>query len=59
MKKIPEPELSGARVLTPAELNRIHFGGNRTPISPEQMKEMAEGAPGNPGTAQAETPKGQ
>lgn len=42
MKKIPEPQLNAARVLTPAELNAIHFGGNHSPISPEQIKELAE-----------------
>lgn len=43
MKKIPEPDLSGATVLKPAELNRIHFGGNHTPLSPEQIKSLADG----------------
>lgn len=45
MKKIPEPDLSGAVILKPAELNRIHFGGNHTPLSPEQIKSLAEAGP--------------
>ncbi len=40
MKKIPEPDLSGAKILSPAELNRIHFGGNHTPLPPEQTKSL-------------------
>lgn len=46
MKKIPEPDLSGAVVLTPAELNKIHFAGNRTPLDEEQVK--AAGAESEP-----------
>lgn len=42
MKKIPEPDLTGATILTPAELNRIHFAGNHTPLSPEQIKAISE-----------------
>lgn len=59
MKKIPEPELSGATVLTPGELNQIHFGGNHTPISPEQMKEMAAGGTVNTDTDKAQSPRKQ
>lgn len=33
MKKIPEPKLESARILTPAEMNHIHFGGENTPVS--------------------------
>ena len=47
MKKIPEPELSSATVLKPAQLNTIHFGGIHTPLSPEQIKELAQ-APSSP-----------
>lgn len=36
----PEPDLKDATVLTPAEMNKIHFGGNHTPLTPEQLKEM-------------------
>lgn len=42
MKKITEPDLSGAVILKPAELNRIHFAGNHTPLTPEQIKALAE-----------------
>ena len=41
MKKIPEPDLGGATILTPAELNRIHFAGNHTPLSPANISELA------------------
>lgn len=44
MKKIPEPDLANAEVLKPADLNRIHFGGIHTPLSPEQIKKLAETA---------------
>ena len=44
MKKIPEPRLSSASVLTPAQLNKIHFGGNHTPLTPEQIKALAREA---------------
>lgn len=53
MKIIPEPELSSATVLKPAQLNTIHFGGIHTPVSPEQMKALAEAplaGPNAPGT---------
>lgn len=43
MKKIPEPDLKSATVLTPAELNKIHFGGNHTPLTPEQVRALANG----------------
>ncbi|MDE5831806.1 MAG: hypothetical protein K2H64_02280 [Desulfovibrio sp.] len=43
MKKIPEPDLASAIVLSPAELNKIHFGGNRTPLTPDQLRALAEG----------------
>lgn len=42
MKKISEPDLTGAVILTPAEKNKIHFGGNHTPITPEQLKKIAD-----------------
>lgn len=41
MKKIPEPKLDSAVVLSPAELNKIHFGGNHTPLTPEQIRALA------------------
>lgn len=41
MKQIPEPDLKDVIILKPAELNKIHFGGNHTPLSPEQIKEIA------------------
>lgn len=48
MKKIPEPKLSSASVLTPAELNKIHFGGNHTPLTPEQLRALAAGKNSKP-----------
>lgn len=41
MKKITQPDLTGAVRLTPAQMNKIHFAGNRTPLTPEQLREMA------------------
>lgn len=41
MKIIPKPDLSGDVILKPAEMNKIHFGGNHTPLTPEQLKAMA------------------
>lgn len=32
MKKIKPPTLKSARILTPAEMNAIHFGGNHTSL---------------------------
>lgn len=40
MKKIPEPHLISAHTLTPAEMNTIHFGGNHTPLSPDQLRKL-------------------
>ena len=37
MKKIPEPENITAIKLKPADMNKIHFGGNSTPVTPEQL----------------------
>lgn len=42
MKTIPQPDLTGVEILTPAEMNRIHFGGIHTPLTAEQLKELAE-----------------
>lgn len=41
MKKISELELPAAVILKPAEMNKIHFGGNRTPLTPEQLQKLA------------------
>ena len=38
MKRITEVKLKSAVTLKPAEMNRIHFGGNHTPLTPEQIK---------------------
>ena len=38
MKKIPEPKLKSAVELTPAQMNSIHFGGNHTVLTPEQLE---------------------
>lgn len=43
MKKIPEPDLGTADILAPAEMNRIHFGGIHTPLTPEQIQSLADG----------------
>lgn len=40
MKKIPD--FTGAVILKPAEMNKIHFGGIHTPLSAERLKEMAK-----------------
>lgn len=41
MRKIPEAKLKSAVTLKPAEMNRIHFGGNHTPLTPEQLKKLS------------------
>lgn len=33
MKKIPKPENITAVKLRPADMNKIHFGGNGTPLT--------------------------
>lgn len=38
MKTIPRPQLDSAQVLTPAQMNTIHFGGNHSPLPPEPLK---------------------
>lgn len=43
MKKIPEPQLSSVETLSAAEMNKIHFGGNHTPLSPKDIKNIATG----------------
>lgn len=53
MKKIPEPNLDSATRLSPAELNKIHFGGNHTPLTPDQLRALAEGDPTRPGRGDA------
>lgn len=37
MKKITKPELKSAVRMKPAEMNRIHFGGNHTPLTPKEL----------------------
>lgn len=37
MKKIAEAKLISAAILRPAEMNKIHFGGNHTAI-PDKTK---------------------
>lgn len=44
MKKIKRVEIKDVTKLTPAEMNRIHFGGIHSPLTPEQIKEIAESA---------------
>lgn len=41
MKTIPKPDIKDAKVLTPLEMNAIHFGGNHTPLTPEQLAALA------------------
>lgn len=40
MKKIPEPEKITAIKLKPAEMNKIHFGGNHTPLTPDRLNSL-------------------
>lgn len=47
MKHIPMPDLSGADLLKPADMNKIHFGGNHTPITPEQIRELGDDQKGS------------
>lgn len=44
MKKIPKPENITAIRLKPAEMNKIHFGGNSTPVTPAQLESPAKPA---------------
>lgn len=53
MKKIPEPRLESASDLTPMEMNSIHFGGNRTPLTPGQLEHLINSAPGASGPSPA------
>lgn len=53
MKKIPEPDLSDAQALTPPDMNKIHFGGNHTPLTPEKLKKLAKETGKSP-TSQAD-----
>lgn len=43
MTKITKPNLTSATVLTPLEMNTIHFGGIHTPLTPENLHSMATG----------------
>ena len=45
MKNNQEIDLSFAEPLKPAEMNKIHFGGNLTPITPEQLEKLAKSPP--------------
>lgn len=44
MKKITEPDWSSLAILTPAEMNRIHFGGIVSPLTLDQLEAMARAA---------------
>ena len=44
MKNIKEPDCPSAVTLKPAEMNRIHFGGIHTPLTPEQLEAIARAA---------------
>lgn len=48
MKKIPEPPTDIGAVLTPGEMNKVHFGGLHTPLTPDQIKALAEGGKTTP-----------
>lgn len=37
MKQIERTTLASAAVLTPAEMNRIHFGGLHSPVTPRNL----------------------
>ena len=50
MKIIPRPDLKEAEALTPAEMNKIHFGGNHTPLTPEKLEELAREKPKQSGS---------
>ena len=41
MKHIPRPVLTGAKVLTAAELNKIHFSDKHTRLTPAQLNKLA------------------
>lgn len=38
MKQIPRPDLKSATVLTPPQLNALHFSGKHTLLSPDYLK---------------------
>ncbi len=44
MKPIQHPRLKSATVLTAAQMNAIHFGGNHTPLTPSQLRDLAKSA---------------
>lgn len=48
MKTIPHPQLKSATVLKPADLNRMHFGGKHTKLTPEILAEVRKAGSGNP-----------
>ncbi len=41
MKHIPRPVLTDAKILTAAELNRIHFSDKHTKLTPAQLKKLS------------------
>ncbi|MDE6459170.1 MAG: hypothetical protein K2L31_11325 [Muribaculum sp.] len=41
MKKIQEPKNITAVKLKPADMNKIHFGGNGTPVTPGQFATLS------------------
>ncbi|MBD5553437.1 MAG: hypothetical protein HDQ44_03775 [Desulfovibrio sp.] len=53
MKKIQLPDLKDALILTPAQMNRIHFAGIRSSLTPEQLKKMAASADASASGGQA------
>lgn len=46
MKKIDKPDLKSATCLKAADMNRIHFGGNHTPLTARALLEGACAADG-------------
>lgn len=37
MKKIEKPDLKSATLLKPADMNRIHFAGLHSPLTPKEL----------------------
>lgn len=42
MKKIEKPDLKSATLLKPAEMNRIHFAGQHSPLTPKELLQAAD-----------------
>lgn len=42
MKKIAKPTLQSAVELKAADMNRIHFGGNHTPLTAKELLDITK-----------------